>query len=117
MYTISQAAHVLNESWYYLCIKVDIFVICGIASMLFPEDDPLRIETCRKVHCDIIIEIYKEQFCAFFLIQCRGMVISNARIEQCEKLLHVTEYILLSTQKNSFRTDSDVTGKARLVDA
>jgi len=53
----------------------------------------------------------------FFLIQCCGMVISNARNEQCGKLLHVMEYILLSTQMNSFRTDSDVRGKARLVDA
>jgi hypothetical protein len=52
-----------------------------------------------------------------FLIECREMVIGNARNEQCRKLLHVTEYILLSTHKNSFRTDSDVTGKAKLVDA
>jgi len=45
---------------------VDTLVICRIASVLFPEDDPLRIETYRKVHCDIIIEIYKEKLCAFF---------------------------------------------------
>jgi hypothetical protein len=52
-----------------------------------------------------------------FLIQCREMVICNARNEQCRKLLHVTEYILLATHKNTFRSDSDVTGKSKLVDA
>jgi len=45
------------------------------------------------------------------------MVIGNARNEECGKLLHVTVYILLSTQKKSFRADSDVTVKVKLVDA
>jgi len=47
-------------------IYLSTLVMCGTASVLLPEDDLLRIETCRKVHCHIIIEIYMEQFCAFF---------------------------------------------------
>ena len=52
-----------------------------------------------------------------FLIQCLEMVICTARTEQCGILLHVTEYILLATHKNSFHSNSDITGKAKFVDA
>jgi len=42
-------------SWFYTIL------------LCFSDDDPLRIETCRNINCDIITRIYKylwEQFCA-----------------------------------------------------
>jgi hypothetical protein len=37
----------------------------GIALVCFPDDDPLRIETCRNIQCYIIKYISKEQYYAF----------------------------------------------------
>jgi hypothetical protein len=31
----------------------------------FPDDDALGIKTCRNILCDIMIQISKEQYCAF----------------------------------------------------
>jgi len=38
-------------------------VLCGTALVWYP-DDPLCIETCRNIQCDVI-KIAKEQCCAF----------------------------------------------------
>ena len=34
--------------------KVANLVLCYIAPVLFPDDEPLKIETCRNIPCDII---------------------------------------------------------------
>ena len=64
-----------------MCTEVGTLVLCIIALVWFPDEDPLRIETCRNVQCDIIyiyIYIYMcvcvcvcvcvEQLCAFCLL-------------------------------------------------
>jgi hypothetical protein len=42
-YTFLLYANVANLFW------------CGVALTSFPDDDPLGIETCRDVQCDIVI--------------------------------------------------------------
>jgi hypothetical protein len=54
-----------TKSMCLLCINVDNLVLCNIAVISFPDDDPLWIETCRYILCDIIISISKERYCAF----------------------------------------------------
>ena len=36
-------------------IKVANLVLCGIVFVWFPDDDPLWIETCRNIRCNIMI--------------------------------------------------------------
>jgi hypothetical protein len=56
-------------------------VLCGIALVWFPDNDPLWIETCSNIQCDIIIYISKEQLC-ILLVECCELVIGSARNEQ-----------------------------------
>jgi len=42
---------------------------------LIPDDSPLRTKTYRKVQCDIVIQISKEQFCAL----CWWSVVAGCR--------------------------------------
>jgi len=46
-----------------ICTKVTNMVICCISLFWFPEDVPLQTETCRNVHCGIVIPISKSWVC------------------------------------------------------
>lgn len=47
----SQIVHITRQ----LCINVADLVVSGISLVGFPDEDPLRVETCKDVQCDIII--------------------------------------------------------------
>lgn len=57
--------YVLNISSCNVCIKFANLVLRCIDLVWFPDDDLLRIETCRDGHFNIITQISKEGFCAF----------------------------------------------------
>jgi hypothetical protein len=40
-------------------------VLCDTALVWFTDDDPLWIKTWRNIQCDTVIQISKEQYCAF----------------------------------------------------
>jgi len=42
---------------YQLCIKLVNLLLCHIALVWFPDDDPLWVETYRNIHCDIKIHV------------------------------------------------------------
>ena len=56
-------------------------VLCSITLVWFPDDDPLGIEICMNVQCDVVIEVCEEQYCAFHWSECCELVIDNARNE------------------------------------
>jgi hypothetical protein len=45
--------------------KLATFIFMQCCFDWFPDEDPLGLETCRNILCDIITEIYKAEHCAF----------------------------------------------------
>ena len=44
-----------------LCTKATDLVLCCISLVGLPDDNSLRKETCRNIHCDIVMQISEAQ--------------------------------------------------------
>jgi hypothetical protein len=53
---------------------VNNFVLRCITLVRFSDEGPLRTETCRDVKCGIVMQISKEQVCAFCWLNVRNLL-------------------------------------------
>jgi hypothetical protein len=39
--------------------------LCGVTLTSFSDKDPLGIEICSNIQCDIVIQVFKKKYCEF----------------------------------------------------
>ena len=54
--------HTHTHIYIYIYIYM---VLCDITFVKFPDDSPLRAETCSDIQCYVIIYVYEGQVCPF----------------------------------------------------
>jgi hypothetical protein len=70
--------------------NIKCLVLCGIAMVWFPDDDPVCIETHRNTQCDI--NISGTILCILLFKFCK-LIIDNARNEEYQAVHNVAQNI------------------------
>ena len=101
---------------FYAMSTVYELILCITALVWFPDDGLRRIETCRNIQCDIIIQISKELCSTFCWLRVANLWKQELKVSFCSRVQgHLMPSLLCVCQCSLHLVPPDITFKIASV--